>query len=711
MRLGEDVVAWLSSFDYNDARHRPERRFGMTEITSDRLRNIVLLSHSGAGKTVLSEAMLSAAGVTSRIGTTEDGTTASDYEPEEIRRGSSVQTSILPCPWRDHKINVIDTPGYADFRSEVVSGIRVADAAVMVVAALAGVEVGTQQMWQLADQRDLPRMVFISKMDRENADFHRVVAALTEKFGRRCVPVHVPIGSEANFSGVVNLLDTEGDVPSELQAEVEAARERLVEAVAEIDDDLATKYLEGESLTQEEITNGLKAGIASGSIVPVLVGAPISGVGVKEVMDATVEFMPSPVDAVPSAGTDASSKDEVALSCDSDGPLAALVFKTTADPFVGKLSYFRVYSGTFKSDSQVWNANKTSAERVAQAFEVRGKSQDAVSALIAGDIGAVSKLSSVLTGNTLSIKEQPIILPGIDFPEPVYQMAVYPKTKADVDKMTATLARISEEDPSLVISREPDTLEVLLGGLGDTHVDVAVEKMKRKFGVEVELDLPKVPYKETIVSSTRVEYRHKKQSGGHGQFGHVWLELQPLARGAGFEFASSIVGGAVPREYIPSVEKGVVKALGDGVVAGFPIVDLKATLVDGSFHTVDSSGMSFEIAGNHALIKGMQQAEPQLLEPIMKVEVTVPEDSTGEVIGELNSKRGRVQGMIPQGDGTTLIEAEAPQAELLRYATELRSQTQGLGSFTVAFDHYAGVPQHLLPGIVESINQREEARA
>ena len=683
----------------------------MPDITSDRLRNIVLLSHGGAGKTVLSEAMLSAAGVTSRTGTTEDGTTASDYEPEEIRRGSSVQTSILPCPWRDHKINVIDTPGYADFRGEVVSGLRVADAALIVVAALAGVEVGTKQMWQMADQRNLPRMVFISKMDRENADFDRAVASLTESFGRRCVPVHVPIGSEAEFSGVVNLLDTDGDTPPELQAEVEAARERLVEAVAEIDDDLATKYLEGEPLSQQEITNGLRSGIASGAIVPILVGAPISGVGTKELMDAIVEFVPSPVDAVPSNGTDASSKDEVALSCDSDGPLAALVFKTTADPFVGKLSYFRVYSGTFKSDSQVWNANKTTAERVAQAFEVRGKSQDAVPEVVAGDIGAVSKLTSVLTGHTLCMKERPILLPSIEFPVPVYQMAVYPKTKADVDKMTSTLARISEEDPSLVVSREPDTLEVLLGGLGDSHVDVAVEKMKRKFGVEVELDLPKVPYKETIVSTTRVEYRHKKQSGGHGQFGHVWLELQPLARGAGFEFASTIVGGAVPREYIPSVEKGVTKALEDGVLAGFPIVDLKATLVDGSFHTVDSSGMSFEIAGNHALIKGMQEAEPQLLEPVMKVEVTVPEDSTGEVIGELNSKRGRVLGMIPQGDGTTLIEADVPQAELLRYATELRSQTQGLGSFTVEFDHYEGVPQHLLPGIVAHTKQQEEARA
>ena len=654
--------------------------------------------------------MLDAAGVTSRVGTIEDGTTTSDFEPEEIRRQSSVQTAVLACPWRDHKINLIDTPGYADFRGEVVSGIRVADGAVIVVAGPAGLEVGTQQMWRLADERSLPRTVFVSKMDRENADFQRVMGSLTERFGRHCVAVQVPIGSEADFSGIVDLLDPESEVPAGLADEVETARERLVEAVAETDDILADKYLEGEPLTQEELISGLKRGIASGSIVPVLAGASPSGIGAEGVLNAIVDFMPSPADVVPATAIDVSTDEELSLASDPDGPTAALVFKTSADPFVGKLSYFRVYSGTVKSDSQVWNANQAQAERIGQVFKVTGKVQGAVPELVAGDIGAVSKLSSVLTGHTLAEREHAMVLPGMEFPPPVYRMAVYPKSKADVDKMTSSLARISEEDPGITITREPDTFELLLGGLGDTHNEVTVEKMKRKFGVEIKLELPKVPYKETISSSTKVEYRHKKQTGGHGQFGHVWLEIEPRPRGAGFEFASTVVGGTVPREYIPSVEKGVQKALVDGVVAGFPVVDLKATLVDGSYHTVDSSGICFEIAGGHALTKGMQLAAPALLEPIMRVEITVPDTFAGDVIGDLNSKRGRIQGMTPRGDGTTLIEAEAPQAEMLRYATELRSQTQGLGSFSIEFDRYEQVPQHLVARVVEDTKQREEAR-
>ena len=682
----------------------------MPDTTTDHLRNIVLLSHSGAGKTVLSEAMLHAAGVTSRMGTIEDGTTTSDFEPEEARREASTQTSILTCPWKGHKINVLDTPGYADFRGEVKSAIRVADGAVIVVAASAGIEVGTQQMWQLADERNLVRMVFISKMDRENADFQSVIASLSERFGKQCIAINIPIGAEADFSGIVNLLDPKSEAPEALKDEVEVARERLTEAVAESDDDLATKYLEGEPLTQEELNQGLRQGVASGAIVPVLAGVATSGTGSTELMDAIVDYMPSPAEMAPATGTSSSSKEEVSLTCDAGGPLAALVFKTSADPYVGKLSYFRVYSGTLKSDSQSWNANNGEAERIGQVFEVRGKSQEAVPRLVAGDIGAVSKLSSVLTGHTLCSKEQPVILPGMEFPPSVYHMAAYPKSKADVDKMTTSLARISEEDPSLTVSRETDTLEVLLGGLGDTHVELAVEKMKRKFGVEILLELPKVSYKETIAIPTKVEYRHKKQTGGHGQYGHVWLELEPLPRGSGFDFADKVVGGVVPREYIPSVQKGVRRALTDGVVAGYPVVDLKATLVDGSYHTVDSSGVSFEIAGNHAFTKGVSQANPVLLEPVMQAEVTVPDGFTGDVAGDLNSKRARIQGMTPQGDGTTMIEAQVPQAEMLRYATELRSQTQGLGSFTMEFDHYDEVPQHLVPQVVKSIKQREEAR-
>jgi len=421
-----------------------------------------------------------------------------------------------------------------------------------------------------------------------------------------------------------------------------------------------------------------------------------------------VDFIPSP--AQTTGGQEAESGD-LELTCDSGGPLAALVFKTAADPFVGKLSYVRVYNGTLKSDSQVWNTGAGEAERVGQVYVVTGKTQDTVDGLASGDIGAIPKLSSALTGHTLCTREKQVKLPGMEFPRPVYKMAAFPKSKADVDKMTSSLARIAEEDPSLVVSREPDTLEVLLGGLGDMHVEVAIEKMKRKFGAEIQLELPRVPYKETISATTRSEYKHKKQSGGHGQYGHVYLDLEPLGRGEGFEFADKVVGGSVPREYIGSVEKGIVRTLGEGVIAGFPIVDLKATLVDGSYHSVDSSGNSFEIAGSHALSQGIHQASPVLLEPIMQAKITVPDEFTGDVIGELNSKRGRIQGMVPQGDGTTEIEVEVPQAEMLRYATELRSQTQGQGVFTMEFDHYEEVPQHLMARVVEETKEKEEAKA
>ena len=683
----------------------------MPSTPTDRLRNVALLSHSGAGKTTLSEAMLYKAGVISRLGRTEDGTTASDYEEEEMSRQTSVQLSVLNCPWKDHKINIIDTPGYADYRGDVISGIHVADGAVIVVAGPSGVEVGTQQMWQMASERELPRIIFVNKLDRENADFGRVMDSMVEAFGRQCVALHMPIGAEAEVSGVVDLMDKDAEVPADLQGVVEAARERLAEAVAETDDDLTMKYLEGEEISSDELALALKKGVAAGAIVPVLAGAATRGIGVGELLDAMVDLMPSPAELQAVLAKDPSSEEEATLPADGDGPLAIMVFKTSADPFVGKLSYLRVYSGTLKADSQVSNASKGENERIGQVFTVRGKSQEAIDELAAGDIGAVAKLSSVLTGETLCKQGSPLVLPGIEFPAPVYQMAVYPRSSADLDKMTTTLARIGEEDPSLKITRDPDTLELLLGGLGDSHVEVAVEKMKRKFGVDIALQVPKVPYKETISTSTRVEYRHKKQSGGHGQFGHVWLEIEPLPRGSGFEFQAKVVGGSVPREYIPSVNKGVRNALADGILAGFPVVDLKATLFDGSFHSVDSSGVSFEIAGSHALSKGVKEANPILIEPIMRVRVAVPDTYTGDVIGELNSKRARIQGMAPQGDGNTLIEAEAPQAEMLRYATELRSQTQGRGSFTMEFDHYEEVPHHLVERIVDELKEREAARA
>ncbi len=680
----------------------------MSAVPSESIRNAILLSHGGAGKTILAEAMLHAAGVTTRLGRVEDGTTASDFEPEEHKRGASVNTSILNASWREHKINLIDTPGYADYRGEVASGLRVADSAIFLVAAQAGVEVGTGQLWKLADEYDLPRIVYISKMDRENADFDGVVDELQERFGRHLVPVQLPIGAEASFSGVVNLLDIESDLQSDMADAYEEGRERLIEAVAEIDDDLATKYLEGEEITAEEMIAGVRQGILDRTIIPILVGAPSKEIGVTELLNFATSYLPSPADMPAVTSQDGSS-----LPCNSSGPLAALVFKTAADPFVGKLSYFRVYSGSFTSDSQLLNSNMGEPERVGQVFTICGKQQNSTPSLAAGDIGAVTKLNSVLTGHTLTSRDATLTLEGISFPHPVYHMAVYPKSKADVDKMTSSLARIAEEDQSIVLTRQPDTSEMIMGGLGDTHLDVTIEKMKRKFGVEMILEVPRVPYKESISGRARVEYRHKKQTGGHGQFGHVWIEVEPLPRGTGFEFAETIVGGVVPREYIPSVEKGIRGALSGGVLAGYPVVDMKATLVDGSYHTVDSSGVSFEIAGSHAAAAGIQKAKPIILEPIMKTAITVPDTFTGDIIGDLNSRRGRIQGMIPNGDGTTTVEVEAPQSEMLTYATELRGQTQAQGSFTIEFDHYEEVPAHLVDRVVQvtqELKERAEAR-
>ena len=668
----------------------------MQSFSSGRIRNVIFLSHSGTGKTSLVEALLYASGGISRLGRVEDGTTTSDYEPEEVRRGGSVNSSLVHVIWKETKINVIDTPGYADFLGEVLSGLRVADAAVLLVSAPAGVEVATEHLWRLTQERRLPCVVVVNKMDRENADFARALESIQTLLGKRCVPLNVPIGSQSDFQGVIDLLHPQ-DVPADLQEQVAEARERLVEAVAETDDDLATKYLEEENLAEEDLTQGLRRAILSGEVVPVLASSAALGIGIEPFLDAMVSYLPSPEEAADADGQDS---------------LAALVFKTSADPYVGKLSYFRLYGGSLASDSQVWNANKEQSERFGQLFVPEGKSQGQVAQLEVGDIGVVPKLTATGTGDTLCQREHPIQLEGIDFPEPVFSMAVYPKSKQDLDKMTTSLARLVDEDPSLRLRRELDTSEILLSGLGDAHVEVAVEKAKRKFGVDLLLQLPRVPYKETITRGIKTEYKHKKQTGGHGQYGHVFLELEPAARGTGFEFGARVVGGSVPKEFIPAVEKGVQKSLAEGALAGYPVVDLKVTLVDGSFHPVDSSGMSFEIAGSYALRKGVSEASPVLVEPVYHLEVMVPEAYAGEVMGDLNSKRGRILGMNPEGEGLTLIQAEVPLAELLHYAADLRSVTQSRGTFHMEFSRYEEVPQHLVPRITEQAKrEREEARS
>ena len=676
----------------------------------DKLRNMVLLSHGGAGKTSLCEALLFNTKATTRLGKVEDGNTVSDYEPEEVRREGSIQTSLIPCSWEGHKLNFLDTPGYDDFVGEVISAMRVADGGLILVAANAGVELGTERSWSKCDEAGIPRMVFINKMDRENADFQRSLESIQSYFGRKCVPFQVPVGSEQSFSAVVDLLQPPAQVPDEVAAQIKDGRERLIEGVAETDDDLATRYLEGEELSHEELTLGIRKAVLSGDIVPVLVGSSATGLGIHELLRAVVEYMPSPlegkqVQAVNPAGA------EEKVEPDPQAPLAAFVFKTTADPFVGKLSLFRVYRGILRGNSEVWNEARNQTERIGQVYILRGKTQETTPEIGPGDIGAVAKLTATVTGDTLCQRDRPIAFERIRFPVGYYTMAVSPKTKADVDKMSLALSRITEEDPTLRVSREPDTSETHISGLGDTHIEVAMERARRKFGTDLELQLPKVLYKETITTVTRAEYKHKKQTGGHGQYGHVLLRLEPLERGQGFEFGEEVVGGSVPKEYIPSVQKGIVKTLPEGVLAGYPLVDLKAVLYHGSFHDVDSSGMAFEIAGSHALRKGVSEAQPLLLEPIMKLTITVPGSFNGDVMGDLNSKRGRIIGMTPQG-GETVIEADVPHGEVLRYATELRSLTQGRGSYAVEFSHYEGVPQHVSQRVVEeSQKAKEDVRA
>jgi len=685
----------------------------MKQYGLENIRNLVLLSHSGAGKTSLSEAILFTTGAVTRLGKVDDGTTTSDYDPDEVKRKISLNLAMLPCEWKETKINFIDTPGYSDFVGDVKAAIRVSEGAIIVICAASGVEVGSEQVWAYSEEVNLPRLILVNKMDRENADFYRTVKELQSKFGRRCIPVQLPIGAQDDFQGIVDLLTKkaytgspakEAEIPSSLQSQIDSYREQLIEAVAETDDSFIEKYLSGEELSLEELNNGLRQGVATGKIVPIFAGSAIKNIGVTSLLDAAYSYLPSPKEREVTIVEDSTQK---TIEASQDAPLAALVFKTSADPYVGKLTYFRVYTGVIESNSQVWNAAHGEAERIGQLFALKGKNQEPVPKVGAGDIGAVAKLNVTNTGDTLCSRDKPIKIAPIVFPAPSFSGAVHPKTKADLDKLGGALARLSEEDPTLQVSREADTNETILSGLGETHLEVATEKMMRKFGVSVELATPKVPYKETITAPAKAEYKHKKQTGGHGQYGHVLLNIEALSRGSGHEFVNAIVGGAIPRNYIPSVEKGVNEAVQEGVLAGYPVVDIKTTLYDGSFHPVDSSDICFKIAGAQALKKGLSQGQPILLEPIMNIRVKVPEDYTGDIIGDLNTKRAKVLGMNPE-DGSNVIDAQAPLAEVLRYAIDLKSITQGRGSYTVEFSHYEEVPSNITQKIIA---QRQAEKA
>ncbi len=678
----------------------------MKEYSTDQIRNVVLLGHGGTGKTSLAEAALFSSGAVNRLGRVDDGTTASDYEPDEVKRKMSISLALAPVEWAGAKINFIDTPGYADFVGEVRSGIRAADIGVILVDAVSGVQVGTELAWQNASRDKLPCMFFINRMDRENANFEQALLQLQQRYGKKIAPMMLPIGSQESFSGVVNLLDGKaylgdkgapGEAPADMATVVAAAREQLIEGICEADDDLLAKYLEGEELNEEELTAGMRKGIAAGVVCPVFVGSAAKNIGVSKFLDALVADCPSPAEVAPRIAQNTST--EESLKADGAGPLAAFVFKTAADQFVGRLTYLRVVSGTFKADSHVWNVNHSADERVAAVLVMRGKSQEHVPALAAGDIGAVAKLAHTVTGDTLAAKEHPLTLPAVEYPRPPYNLAVTPKGKGDVDKMGPSLHRIAEEDPTLDVHRDDSTGEMVISGMGETHIEVAAERMKRKFGVEVDLHPPRVPYRETVTMKVDSEYIHKKQTGGHGQYARVAIKVEPN-KGKGYEFVDAVVGGSVPRNFIPAVEKGVHEALSEGALAHFPMVDIKVTLYDGKEHPVDSSEMAFKLAGSQALKQGALKANPVLLEPVVTMKIRVPEHNTGDVMSDLNGKRAKVHGMSPEDDGTTIIDVEAPLAEVLRYATDLRSITQGRGSFEMQFDHYAELPAHMAQKVI-----------
>jgi elongation factor G len=686
-----------------------------------RVRTFALISHGGAGKTSLAEAMLFDAGVTTRLGKVDEGTSTLDYEPEEVKRKTTISTAFCSLNWKKCQLTVIDTPGDFNFIADTKTSMQGADSVVVLVDAIDGVRVQTEKVWEFADELGHPRMIFVSKMDRERADFPKTVSDIQSNFGSACVPLLMPIGSAENFKGVVDVLHekayfyTKGDsgqfeakdVPQELQDDLSRYRDALVENIAESNDELLERYLEGEELSTEELTAGLRTAVASGKLIPITCGSGAANIGIPQVMDMIVQSLPSPLDRGARKAISSKGNAEVVREPDPNASFSALVIKTISDPYAGRLSVMRIFSGSLSADSNVYNSSKETKERFGQLLRLKGKTQDSIQDAGPGDVVAVAKLKETTTGDTLCDEKDAVVFQTVELPHAIYSLAVEPKSKGDEEKIFSSLSRLMEEDLTLKLVRNEETKEMMLSGMGEIHIEAAIEKLKRKFGVEVNLQLPKVPYKETIKGKTRIQGRYKKQSGGRGQYGDCWIEMEPMPRGEGFVFEDRIVGGVVPRQYIPAVEKGIIEAAKEGALAGYPTVDFKVGLVDGSYHPVDSSEMAFKIAGSMAFKKAVMESKPTLLEPVMLLEITVPDDAMGDVMGDLNSRRGRVLGMESKAKNQ-VIKANVPLAEVLRYAADLRSMTAGRGMFTMKFSHYEEVPAQLQEKIIAASKEEEK---
>jgi len=700
----------------------------VTKNDVEKVRIFALVGHGDSGKTSLTEAMLYDSNMTTRLGRIEQGNTITDYDPKEIKRGITINSSLAYLNWKNSTFNIIDTPGYLDFIIDTKSSLRVVDCALIVVCGVSGVEVQTEKVWDYAEEFQLPRVFFINKMDRERADFDRVSEIIKENFGQNAIPVQLPIGAEENFEGVVDLLKMkayyfqpgkdgksqmeEREIPENLKEKAETHHQKMVEAVAEFDDEILMKYLEGEKLTEEEILTCFKGAIIERKVFPILCGSATKNIGIESLLDFIEGYFPNPIELPDIMVKSLKEQKNIPLKRAVEGaPFTAMVFKTIADPYVGNLTYFRVFSGELHSDSQIYNSTQDVENKVGKIFRMQGKEQSSVSKVTAGDIGAIAKLKKTNTGDTLCDKEFPVEFEKVEYPEPIMRLAISPKSKGDEDKLSIALSRIQEEEPTIQIFRDEDTGETIIAGMGESHLDVVIETMEKKFGVEVEKNTPKVGYKETIRKKVQAEGKYKKQSGGRGQYGHCFVEFEPLERGKGFEFVDKIVGGVIPKQYRPAVEKGIVESMRKGVVAGYPTIDIRATLYDGSYHTVDSSEMAFKVAGSLAFKKGAAMAEPLLLEPICNLEVVVPKDYMGDIIGDLNSKRGKIMGMDEGDKGRQIIKAQVPQAEMFRYSIDLRSITQGRGTFSMRFSHYEEVPPQIAQEIIEKAKQESESES